>query len=66
MKPSVLSVAPSVYCTLKSKCNMILKHATGKPFTLNSIIIKAPAAGFTCPVQQGSNHFIDYNIELLF
>ncbi|KAK9246369.1 hypothetical protein V1506DRAFT_535354 [Lipomyces tetrasporus] len=50
---NVLSLTNSVYCTQKSKCNMILRHKSDKPFTLHSITIKAPTTGFTCPVQQG-------------
>ncbi|KAK9467428.1 hypothetical protein V1512DRAFT_261172 [Lipomyces arxii] len=50
---NVLSMSDTVYCTQKSRCNMIFRHASNKPFTLQSIIIKAPITGFTCPVQQG-------------
>ncbi|KAK7207896.1 hypothetical protein BZA70DRAFT_272455 [Myxozyma melibiosi] len=50
---NVLLRDSSVYCAQKSKCNMILRHSSHKPFTLHSITIKAPTTGYTCPVQQG-------------
>lgn len=43
----------SVYCTKSNKCNMLLKHVGGMPFTLTKIIVKAPRAGFDAPIQEG-------------
>ncbi|KIW20378.1 hypothetical protein PV08_00953 [Exophiala spinifera] len=43
----------SVYCTKTSRCNLLLKHVGGMPFTLTKIVIKAPRAGFDAPIQKG-------------
>lgn len=43
----------SVYCTKSNKCNMLLKHVGGMPFTLTKIVVKAPRAGFDSPIQEG-------------
>lgn len=43
----------SVYCTKSNKCNILLKHVGGMPFTLTTIVIKAPRAGFDAPIQEG-------------
>ena len=39
----------SVYCTDKSKCNVILRHLGETCFTLKKVVIKAPERGFTAP-----------------
>ena len=39
----------SVYCTDKSKCNIILRHMGETCFTLKKVVVKAPARGFTAP-----------------
>jgi len=43
----------SVYCTKSNKCNLLLKHVGGMPFTLTKIVVKAPRAGFDAPIQEG-------------
>ena len=42
-----------VYCTKSNKCNMLLKHSSGMPFTLTKMIIKAPRSGYDAPLQEG-------------
>ena len=43
----------TVYCTRSNRCNMLLRHASGMPFTLTKMIIKAPRSGFDAPIQEG-------------
>ncbi|KAK9471280.1 uncharacterized protein V1510DRAFT_437899 [Dipodascopsis tothii] len=50
---NMLSVAPSVYQSQRSRCNIVLKHTSGKPFTLHELIIKAPTSGYSWSVQYG-------------
>ena len=39
----------SVYCTDKSRCNIILRHMGETVFDLKKLVIKAPESGFTAP-----------------
>ncbi|KAI9714754.1 MAG: hypothetical protein M1820_000043 [Bogoriella megaspora] len=50
---NVLKRDKSVYCTKRSKCDMILRHEGETPFSVEKIVIKAPDRGFTAPVQEG-------------
>jgi len=50
---NVLHNDQSVYCTVSSKCNIILRHMGETCFTLKKLIIKSPAEGFTAPIQEG-------------
>lgn len=43
---NVLLDDSSVYCTKKSRCNMILNHRGETPFSLKKIVIRAPKKGF--------------------
>lgn len=43
----------SVYCTRSSKCDLVLRHEGGAPFSLSKLVIKAPETGFTAPIQEG-------------
>lgn len=43
---NVLLDDTSVYCTKKSRCNMILNHRGEIPFSLKKIVIRAPKKGF--------------------
>lgn len=43
----------SVYCTRISKCDLVLRHEGGAPFSLSKLVIKAPETGFTAPIQEG-------------
>ncbi|KAH7122419.1 hypothetical protein B0J11DRAFT_531457 [Dendryphion nanum] len=71
---NVLKNDTSVYCSERSRCNLLLKHIGEMPFTLEKVVIRAPDRGFTAPVQEGlifvsmsSNHLINstssYQIE---
>jgi hypothetical protein len=46
---NVLLDDSSVYCTKKSRCNMVLSHRGETPFCLKQIIIRAPKKGFDAP-----------------
>lgn len=50
---NVLRNDRSVYCTNANRCNIILRHREETTFTLSKIIVKAPATGFTAPIQEG-------------
>ncbi|OCK85483.1 hypothetical protein K432DRAFT_377605 [Lepidopterella palustris CBS 459.81] len=50
---NVLKNDKSVYCTKSSRCNLLLKHQGETTFCLEKVVIKAPARGFTAPVQEG-------------
>ncbi|OAL22653.1 hypothetical protein AYO22_07211 [Fonsecaea multimorphosa] len=50
---NVLLDDTSVYCTKSNKCNLLLKHVGGMPFTLTDIVVKAPRAGYDAPIQNG-------------
>ncbi|KIW75925.1 hypothetical protein Z517_10670 [Fonsecaea pedrosoi CBS 271.37] len=50
---NVLLDDTSVYCTKSNKCNLLLKHVGGMPFTLTEIVVKAPRAGYDAPIQNG-------------
>ena len=50
---NVLRNDKSVYCTENDKCNIILNHQGETPFSLKKLVIKAPATGFTAPIQEG-------------
>jgi hypothetical protein len=50
---NVLMNDSSVYCTKGNRCNLVLRHAGGRPFCLKELIIKAPSRGYTAPVQEG-------------
>jgi hypothetical protein len=50
---NVLKNDKSVYCSERSRCNLLLKHIAEMPFTLEKVVIRAPDRGFTAPVQEG-------------
>ncbi|CAF9917432.1 MAG: hypothetical protein ALECFALPRED_011149, partial [Alectoria fallacina] len=50
---NVLHNDRSVYCTDSNKCNLILRHMGETTFCLKKLVIKAPARGFTAPIQEG-------------
>lgn len=50
---NVLLDDSSVYCTKSNRCNMLLKHVGGMPFSLTKLVIKAPRNGYDSPIQEG-------------
>lgn len=50
---NVLQDDNTVYCTKTNRCNLLLKHVGGMPFTLTKMVVKAPGAGFDAPIQEG-------------
>ncbi len=50
---NVLQDDAAVYCTKSNKCNMLLKHASGMPFSLTKMVFKAPRSGYDAPIQEG-------------
>jgi hypothetical protein len=50
---NLLRNEPSVYCSKRSTCNILLRHEQGALFDVSKIIIKAPEAGYTAPLTQG-------------
>lgn len=46
---NVLRNDHSVYCSERSRCNLLLKHRGSAPFALEKIVIRAPDRGFTAP-----------------
>lgn len=50
---NILTDDRSTYCSTKPKCNIVLKHRGGTPFSLTSITIKHPRDGFTSGLQEG-------------
>ncbi|EXJ91320.1 hypothetical protein A1O1_04432 [Capronia coronata CBS 617.96] len=50
---NVLRDDNTVYCTKNNRCNLVLKHVGGMPFSLTQIVVKAPATGYDCPIQEG-------------
>lgn len=50
---NILKHDKSVYCTTKSRCNIILRHHDASPFTLEKLHILAPENGFTAPLKEG-------------
>lgn len=50
---NVLQDDTSVYCTKSNRCNMLLKHVGGMPFSLTKLVIKAPRNGYDAPIQEG-------------
>lgn len=50
---NVLKNDTSVYCSARSRCNLLLRHIGEMPFTLEKVVIRAPDRGFTAPVQEG-------------
>lgn len=51
--PNVLQDDVSVYCTKSNRCNMLLKHVGGMPFSLTGLVVKAPRNGYDAPIQEG-------------
>jgi len=51
---NVLLNDTSVYCSARHEANMLFKHVGGVPFCVSRVVIKAPASGFTCPIEKGS------------
>lgn len=49
----VLQDDASVYCTKGDRCNIILRHQRGTPFSLRKLVVKAPKNGFDSPIQEG-------------
>ncbi|KAF2785643.1 hypothetical protein K505DRAFT_261651 [Melanomma pulvis-pyrius CBS 109.77] len=50
---NVLRNDKSVYCSERSRCNLLLKHRGEAPFALDKVVIRAPDRGFTAPIQEG-------------
>jgi hypothetical protein len=50
---NVLTDDISVYCTKSNRCNMLLKHVGGMPFSLTRLVVKAPRNGYDAPIQEG-------------
>lgn len=50
---NVLQDDSSVYCTKGDRCNIILRHQKGTPFSLRKLVIKAPKNDFDAPIQEG-------------
>jgi hypothetical protein len=50
---NVLQDDSSVYCTKGDRCNIIMQHQKGTPFSLRKLVIKAPKNGFDAPIQEG-------------
>ena len=50
---NVLQDDTSVYCTKSNRCNMLMKHVGGMPFSLTKVVIKAPRNGYDAPIQEG-------------
>ncbi|KAI9888946.1 MAG: hypothetical protein M1814_006124 [Vezdaea aestivalis] len=50
---NALEDGPSVYCTKREVCNMILQHPGSIPFCVSKIIVRAPMSGFDMPIQEG-------------
>lgn len=50
---NVLQDDSSVYCTKGDRCNIVLRHQKGTPFSLRKLVIKAPRNGFDSPIQEG-------------
>jgi hypothetical protein len=46
---NVLKKDKSVYCSERSRCNILLKHIGEAPFTLEKVVIRAPDRGYTAP-----------------
>lgn len=46
---NVLRNDKSVYCTDRSKCNIVVRHQGKTAFCLTKLVIKAPERGFTAP-----------------
>lgn len=46
---NVLKNDKSVYCTKGNRCNLVLQHQGGTPFTMTELVIKAPPRGYTAP-----------------
>jgi hypothetical protein len=46
---NVLKNDKSVYCSERSRCNLLLKHIAEMPFSLEKVVIRAPDRGFTAP-----------------
>lgn len=46
---NILKDDDSVYCTKGNRCNIILRHQGATNFTLQEIVIRAPAHGFSSP-----------------
>jgi len=43
----------SVYCSERTSCGIVLRHADDTPFCLDTLHIVGPEHGFTAPVRQG-------------
>lgn len=50
---NVLSNDKSVYCSQRSRCNLLLRHIGEMPFSLEKVVIRAPDRGFSAPIQEG-------------
>ncbi|KAH8663588.1 hypothetical protein BGZ60DRAFT_565634 [Tricladium varicosporioides] len=50
---NLLRTDDSVYCTQSNRCNLVLRHQGATVFCLKELVIKAPHAGYTAPVQEG-------------
>ncbi len=46
---NILADDESVYCTKGNRCNIILRHYGGTPFSLEELVIRAPATNFSSP-----------------
>ncbi|KAJ4274685.1 hypothetical protein NW764_011086 [Fusarium oxysporum] len=51
---NILKNDTSVYCTKGNRCNIVLRHQGGTVFTLQELVIKAPASSnYSHPVREG-------------
>ena len=50
---NVLQDDTSVYSTKSDRCNLLLRHVGGMPFSLTKLVIKAPRDGYDAPIQEG-------------
>lgn len=46
---NILKDDSSVYCTKRNRCNIVLRHQGASIFTLQEVVITAPAHGFSSP-----------------
>ncbi|KAI9661665.1 MAG: hypothetical protein M1821_008903 [Bathelium mastoideum] len=50
---NILRKDKSVYCTKRSKCDIILRHQGETPFSVDKILIKWPEQNLPAPIQEG-------------
>ncbi|KAK0623147.1 hypothetical protein B0T14DRAFT_425191 [Immersiella caudata] len=63
---NILKNDTSVYCTKSYRCNIVLSHSGGTPFSLKELTIKAPSSNrYSSPVREGMV-FVSMNHDELF